>query len=96
MKIVARGKFSAAIKTLLAHQTLLLATEKAWQVPYEGTYHKLLFKNINDMKGSETYQNICAIVQSSGTGKSRMVHEQANLVFTLPINIRTTEGICAS
>ncbi|KAF8550111.1 hypothetical protein OG21DRAFT_1514438 [Imleria badia] len=39
------------------------------------------------------YMNICAVIQSSGTGKSRMAHEQAKLVYTLPINIRGTFGI---
>ncbi|EGN99572.1 hypothetical protein SERLA73DRAFT_167496 [Serpula lacrymans var. lacrymans S7.3] len=34
------------------------------------------------------YAGFAAIVQSSGTGKSRMVHEQAKLVFTLPFNLR--------
>lgn len=29
-----------------------------------------------------------AIIQSSGTGKSRMVHEQSNLVFTILFNLR--------
>lgn len=32
--------------------------------------------------------NTVTIVQSSGTGKSRMVDEAARLVFTLPFNLR--------
>ncbi len=34
------------------------------------------------------YSNILPIVQSSGAGKSRCVHEAAGLIFTLPLNVR--------
>ena len=40
------------------------------------------------MRRDGAYTNSVAIIQSSGTGKSRMVHEQANLVFTIPFNLR--------
>ncbi|KAH9902800.1 hypothetical protein C8Q73DRAFT_671815 [Cubamyces lactineus] len=33
------------------------------------------------------YHNILPIVQSSGTGKSRLAHEVASLIFTLPLNV---------
>ena len=33
------------------------------------------------------YSNLVVVVWSSGTRKSRMVNEQASLVFTLPINL---------
>ena len=38
------------------------------------------------------YSNFVPITQTSGTGKSRMVHEQANLVFTIPFNLRDDNG----
>lgn len=44
--------------------------------------------NINRMKRTKVYTNYVPIVQSSGTGKSRMVHEAARLVFTIPFNLR--------
>lgn len=48
-----------------------------------------MFANINRIpRTHKAYSNQIAIVQSSGTGKSRMVHEQANLVFTIPFNLR--------
>jgi hypothetical protein len=54
-----------------------------------GNNHRLLFANINAIPHTEKpYSNQITIVQSSGTGKSRMVHEQASLVFTIPFNIR--------
>lgn len=36
----------------------------------------------------EHYSNTAAVIQSSGGGKSRMVDEQAELVFTIPLNLR--------
>ncbi|KAF8556479.1 hypothetical protein OG21DRAFT_1483095 [Imleria badia] len=69
------------------------AVEAAWNVPYVGKHHILLFNNINGAMGSDPYLNIGAMIQSSGTGKSRMMDEQAKLVFTLPINIWGTFGI---
>jgi len=65
------------------------ALESAWRDSYLGNNHRLLFANINAIPRTEkSYSNQIAIVQSSGTGKSRMVHEQANLVFTIPFNLR--------
>ncbi|KAF8590094.1 hypothetical protein K439DRAFT_1657646 [Ramaria rubella] len=49
--------------------------------------HMLLHNNINNMIRTAPYSNSVSIVQSSGTGKSRMVHEQSNLVFTVPFNL---------
>ena len=40
------------------------------------------------MHHDSAYANSVAIIQSSGTGKSWMVHEQANLVFMIPFNLR--------
>ncbi|KAF8573314.1 hypothetical protein K439DRAFT_1625165 [Ramaria rubella] len=60
----------------------------AWQGSYRGSMHRLLYNNINNMIRTAPYSNSVSIVQSSGTGKSRMVHEQSNLVFTVPFNLR--------
>lgn len=40
------------------------------------------------MDRKPAYSNYVSIVQSSGTGKSRMVDEAAKLVFTIPLNLR--------
>ena len=66
---------------------------------YSGENHRLLLNNINHMSRNSPYSNTVPILQSSGTGKSRMVHEQSDLVFTLPINLRPaseTKGNCLS
>jgi hypothetical protein len=74
------------------------ALKSAWHDSYLGNNHRLLFANINAIPPTEKpYSNQIAIVQSSGTGKSRMVHEQANVVFTIPFNLRKSvekQGLC--
>jgi len=40
------------------------------------------------MLRDKPYLNLVIILQSSGTGKSRMVHELSESVFTLPFNLR--------
>ncbi|KAH7908450.1 hypothetical protein BJ138DRAFT_1157601 [Hygrophoropsis aurantiaca] len=62
---------------------------RAWSTPYFGRHHYILLKNINAMARTAHYSNSVAILQSSGSGKSRMVREQANLVFTIPFNLRS-------
>jgi hypothetical protein len=65
------------------------ALQSAWDDKYSGDYHRLLLFNINEIpRTMKAYSNQISIVQSSGTGKSRMVHEQAKLVFTIPFNLR--------
>jgi hypothetical protein len=43
---------------------------------------------MNRARGDAPYANYLPIIQSSGTGKSRTVHELARLVFTIPFNLR--------
>ncbi|KIM74200.1 hypothetical protein PILCRDRAFT_828491 [Piloderma croceum F 1598] len=73
---------------LLNGDIQLLAVSRAWNEQYSGDNHRLLLNNINRMSRGKAYSNSVTILQSSGTGKSRMVHEQSNLVFTLPFNLR--------
>ncbi|KAH9926363.1 hypothetical protein B0H21DRAFT_764196 [Amylocystis lapponica] len=62
--------------------------ERAWNVEYQDDHHVMLYEAICDMKRDTPYTNTVSIIQSSGTGKSRMVDEQAKLVFTIPFNLR--------
>lgn len=39
-------------------------------------------------RSDQTYGSIITVLQSSGTGKSRTVHEMRNLVFVIPFNVR--------
>src|SRR5260370_2359227 len=45
------------------------------------------------MSHLQPYSSMLSIIQSSGYGKSRMVNEMANCVFTLPFNLRDPEEI---
>ncbi|KAF8433727.1 hypothetical protein L210DRAFT_2696897 [Boletus edulis BED1] len=60
----------------------------AWTCEYRGNYHQIMLNNINAMDRSTPLANSVALIQSSGTGKSRMVDEMAKLVFTIPFNVR--------
>ena len=67
--------------------------EKAWGTEYRGEYPRLLLDNICNMSKSwpqpvQPYAKQVAIIQSSGTGKSRMVHELSKLIFTILFNLR--------
>jgi hypothetical protein len=64
------------------------AVSDAWNIKYEQDHHRLLLDNINRMSREKPYSTSVTILQSSGTGKSRMVHELSDLVFTLPFNLR--------
>ncbi|KAF8986633.1 hypothetical protein BDQ17DRAFT_1335503 [Cyathus striatus] len=70
--------------------------EKGWQERYRGELHHLLLYNFNNMckeniKSPTNYGNSIPIIQSSGTGKSRMVDEAASFVFTIPFNLRNLD-----
>ncbi|GAB1517064.1 hypothetical protein RhiTH_000107 [Rhizoctonia solani] len=72
----------------LSNRSLLAA----FQEPYVGTVHKYFvealdsYPNLPNQK--KLYMRSISVVQSSGMGKSRMIDEAANLVFTIPANIR--------
>ncbi|RDB30774.1 hypothetical protein Hypma_005734 [Hypsizygus marmoreus] len=71
-----------------------LVTATAWRSPYQGDAAKSFIDSIHGMNSqrlNRAYDNIIPIVQSSGTGKSRMVDEAAKSVFTLPCNLRPRE-----
>ncbi|KAK0214454.1 hypothetical protein IW262DRAFT_1514672 [Armillaria fumosa] len=77
-------------------QTVLAAAAKrSWTSPYVGDCPARLFADINShVKASYAHGHgsIGAMIQSSGTGKSRTMHEIAAMVFTIPINIRNTSS----
>jgi len=46
-------------------------------------------ERMNEERSStQAYANMMTIIQSSGTGKSRLVDKLAEAVFTLPFNLR--------
>ncbi|KAJ8462049.1 hypothetical protein ONZ51_g11151 [Trametes cubensis] len=67
------------------------ATRVSWEAPYIGDYDKKLASAILSMKkeaNGTPYKNILPIIQSSGTGKSRLAHEVSKFFMTIPMNIR--------
>ncbi|KAH7906534.1 hypothetical protein BJ138DRAFT_621877 [Hygrophoropsis aurantiaca] len=69
-------------------RTTQTAVLHAWTAPYSGDHHHSLLRTINAMPRTAHFSNFVTIFQSSSSGKSRMVWEQANLVFTIPFNLR--------
>lgn len=55
-----------------------------------GNAHLALKKHIlhHNARMSNSYEPYCAIVQSSGTGKSRTVDEFSKYNFVIPVNVR--------
>ncbi|KAF8987022.1 hypothetical protein BDQ17DRAFT_1490436 [Cyathus striatus] len=80
-----------------AYKLMKTVVEKGWERPYCGDRHLLLLRTIKDMcrenakSPNSSCRNSVPIIQSSGTGKSRMIDEMASLVFTLPFNLRNPE-----
>lgn len=73
----------------LSHSTGLEVVQDAWKTPYEQDLHELLLYNIDFMQHKlKYYANTAAFINSSGTGKSRLVDQMATLVFTIPFNLR--------
>ena len=72
-------------------RTFISAASASWSAPYQGNSDKLLDSHIHHFYqkkvGSQIYENMCAIVQSSGTGKSRLVDEYAKSHLVIPINL---------
>ncbi|KAF8590539.1 hypothetical protein K439DRAFT_1657311 [Ramaria rubella] len=66
------------------------ASADAWQSHYESGVDKMFLQTINtqynDTSG-KMYAHHIAVVQSSGTGKSRMLHEVSRSVFTVIMNL---------
>ncbi len=66
-----------------------LAIENAWTTQYRGDAPEVLWTRIKKaMKQANLYARCLAIVQSSGTGKSRMIEELSKKHLVIPVNLR--------
>jgi hypothetical protein len=75
----------------------MAAIERAWSTNYIGSTAELLERiaisaTTEEKYTTHPYTNQISIIQSSGTGKSRAVHELAKTLFTFPFNFRDPEG----
>ena len=65
------------------------ATENAWTTHYRGEAPEALWIRIKKaMNQPGRYARYLAIVQSSGTGKSRMIEELSKKHLVIPVNLR--------
>ncbi|KAK0184282.1 hypothetical protein F5146DRAFT_938672 [Armillaria mellea] len=74
---------------------MLAAAKKSWTTPYICDYPARLLADITShvqASYAHGYGSIGAMIQSSGTGKSRTMHELAAMVFTIPINLGNTSS----
>ncbi|KAH8096910.1 hypothetical protein BXZ70DRAFT_945159, partial [Cristinia sonorae] len=72
----------------------LTSTEESWHADYVGDYHLVILAildSINEAR-KEPYSNTVAMIQSSGTGKSRACDEVAKLRFTFPMCLRPLDA----
>jgi hypothetical protein len=68
----------------------MTATERAWDEAFKGNTAAVLLKTISNFldKKRQPYSRQATIVNSSGTGKSRMVDELATKIITVPMCLR--------
>ena len=68
---------------------VFLATENAWTTQYRGEAPEALWIRIKKaMNQPGRYARYLAIVQSSGTGKSRMIEELSKKHLVIPVNLQ--------
>ncbi|VDB98621.1 unnamed protein product [Peniophora sp. CBMAI 1063] len=78
----------AARPVLPATEESKYATIASWSYPFRGPAHKALWDHIVEYAGNAGYYApYCAVVQSSGTGKSRCVDELGKERLVVPINL---------
>ena len=66
------------------------ATERAWSYTFRGNAQLVLLETISDLlnRNRSPYARLTSIVNSSGTGKSRMVDELGVAIITVPMCLR--------
>ncbi|KAI1787010.1 hypothetical protein LXA43DRAFT_1085152 [Ganoderma leucocontextum] len=101
-ELLQRAPTPSSSESLLPSQGAPDAIRKGWHAKFVGNAHDTLAKNIRIMykvavnpsphderlQVDRKYMTHVSIVQSSGSGKSRLVDEVAKKIFTIPFNIR--------
>ncbi|KAJ7498537.1 hypothetical protein FB451DRAFT_1982 [Mycena latifolia] len=72
------------------------ATVEAWKAPFTGDSAALLINIITSYitRSSDPYSRSSAVVQSTGTGKSRMCDEMAKTVLCVPVSLANRAMNC--
>ncbi|KAF8508564.1 hypothetical protein JB92DRAFT_2832327 [Gautieria morchelliformis] len=92
LDILQPARASAGLDTLLPESEQ--ASSAAWQTPYVAGAHTSFVERIDVLYSKVerfNYSNHVALIQSSGCGKSRMLHEASHHVHTVIMNF----GICS-
>ncbi len=84
--------------TRYAVLTVLLAVEKSWQNDFRGNAAKSLLTILQNYRrdSGQFYARYVNIIQSSGTGKSRMTDEAGKDVILIPVNLSGAKRMCVS
>ncbi|KAI0806797.1 hypothetical protein C8Q74DRAFT_1341823 [Fomes fomentarius] len=100
---IMRIEFLRRPRSLPGHVVLSpLVLENTWNVPFICNSHDFLAANLQKMYAASlagghangrTHLNCTSIIQSSGSGKSRLVDEVAKHIFTIPFNIREEDDM---
>lgn len=94
---ISRGQSESGESFCLHHHNLRLivsceATVGSWDIEYRGNAHDLLFNHLaNYRKIDSEYARHTSIVQSSGMGKSRMIHQLSTKHLVVSVCLR--EGL---
>ncbi|KAF8522872.1 hypothetical protein JB92DRAFT_3094194 [Gautieria morchelliformis] len=83
-----------ALDTSLSTEEQDQASSAAWQTPYVAGAHTSFIKTIDALYSKEdqfNYSNHVALIQSSGCGKSRMLHEASQLIPTVIMNFGASD-----
>lgn len=70
-----------------------IVLERAWKHPYKGRHADALVDRIKEANKTrqiekKAYANYILLIQSSGVGKSRTVHEAGKKLWSIPLNLR--------
>jgi hypothetical protein len=83
------------VTLLITFAELVIAVIKSWDATFQGDAADVLLKSIStslDRQGNDVYAQFSSIVNSTGTGKSRMVDQLGTKVITIPMCLRG-EGV---
>lgn len=85
------GTFHIAMLRLSMRLTLAPATELSWTADYRDEAANALHEILEGylQPDYKRYTRVAPIIQSSGTGKSRMVDELGRRVVSIPLNVTT-------
>ncbi|KAF8514270.1 hypothetical protein JB92DRAFT_2830038 [Gautieria morchelliformis] len=89
-----RTSSKTALDTSLSTEEQDQASSAAWQTPYVAGAHTSFIKTIDALYSKEdqfNYSNHVALIQSSGCGKSRMLHEASQLIPTVIMNFGASD-----